>query len=177
MDDLMDYIQAEINKSNKIFAFGGYTEDRDFYQNATLFGSEEPRRIHLGLDIWCDAGTPICMPINGRIHSFRNNKSNGDYGPTIITKHELDQTSFFLLFGHLSQGSLGNQEPGSWIDKGGKLAELGNFEENGNWPPHLHFQIIEDIGNYMGDYPGVSANSDLEYYLNNCPDPMIIYNE
>jgi hypothetical protein len=52
---------------------------------------------------------------------------------------------------------------------------LGTFEENGGWPPHLHFQIIRDMEGFLGDYPGVAKKSELDHYQNNCPDPMIIF--
>ena len=176
INDLSDYIQKETIRANKKFAYGGYLEERSLYKNAKLFGSVDPRTIHIGLDIWSVAGTPVIIPIDGYIHSFQNNKTNGDYGPTIITEHFFGQQSFFLLFGHLSQISLLTLEEGKFIKKGEKLADLGTFEENGNWPPHLHFQIVRNMEGYKGDYPGVARKSELDHYHDNCPDPMIIFN-
>lgn len=177
LGDLMHFIRSEIEDSNKIFAYGGYREDRDIYRNATLFGSKDPRTIHLGLDIWCGSGTPVYMPLSGHIHSFRDNQNEKDYGPTIITKHTMGHQSFFMLFGHLSRGSITGIGKGAVVNKGDTLAKLGNSEENGHWPPHLHFQIIKDIGNHEGDYPGVTSKSDLDQFLLNCPDPMIIFSK
>lgn len=176
LNDLSYYVWKEIEKANKIFAYGGYLEERHVYNNPLLFGSENPRTVHIGLDIWCNAGTPVFLPIDGYIHSFRDNKTSGDYGPTVITKHSLGQQSFFLLFGHLSRSSLLCMEKGKFMKKGEKLADLGTFEENGNWPPHLHFQVVKDMQGYKGDYPGVARKSELDYYRNNCPDPMIMFN-
>ena len=65
---------------------------------------------------------------------------------------------------------------GKFIKKREKIADMGTFEENGGWPPHLHFQIIKDMEGYLGDYPGVAKKSELDHYKNNCPDPMIIFN-
>jgi hypothetical protein len=48
---------------------------------------------------------------------------------------------------------------------------LGDTSVNGDYPPHLHFQIIKDIQGYQGDYPGVSSKKDLDFYRNNCPNP------
>ncbi|MEP6913389.1 MAG: response regulator, partial [bacterium] len=45
---------------------------------------------------------------------------------------------------------------------------------NGDWPPHLHFQIIEDMRVHEGDYPGVCSISERAKYLNNCPNPDLI---
>jgi murein DD-endopeptidase MepM/ murein hydrolase activator NlpD len=175
MEALNRYIQEQIKIAKKRFAFGGYAEDRDVYRNPALFGGGNPRTVHLGLDIWCKPGTPIHMPVNGKIHSFRDNQAVGDYGPTIITEHSLHGESFYLLFGHLNRDSLRNLEKDKTFAQGEKIGELGDHLENGNWPPHLHFQIIRDIGDHEGDYPGVAARSELNYYLDNCPDPMIIF--
>lgn len=175
LNSLHDYIQKETIRANKRFAYGGYLEERKIYKNTKLFGSIEPRTIHLGLDIWCDAGTPLVNPIDGYIHSFQDNKEAGDYGPTIITEHFLGDQSFFLLFGHLSHISLLTLKEGKFIKKGEKLADLGTFEENGNWPPHLHFQIVKDMEGYKGDYPGVAKKTELDQYRDNCPDPLIIF--
>ena len=57
---------------------------------------------------------------------------------------------------------------------GETIGHFGAANENGNWPPHLHFQIILNMGNYNGDYPGVCKRSEREEYLQNCPDPDII---
>ena len=176
ISDLSDFIEKEITRAGKIFAFGGYLEEREVYSNASLFGSIEPRTIHLGIDIWCDAGTSIYMPYDGRIHCFQDNNNSRDYGPTIITRHILNEQVFFLLFGHLSRDSLVNLGKGKLFKRGEKIADLGTFEENGGWPPHLHFQIIKDLEGYLGDYPGVAKKSELDHYRDNCPDPMIIFN-
>jgi hypothetical protein len=34
---------------------------------------------------------------------------------------------------------------------------------NGDYAPHLHFQIISNIEDYQGDYPGVCSKSDLAF--------------
>lgn len=171
-----EFINSEVNKYQKRFAFGGYAEDRELYLDTDLFGANLNRSIHLGIDIWCPTGTPVFLPLTGKIHSFQDNNKNGDYGPTIITSHSIQKESFFFLFGHLSRKSMVNLSLGKRYLKGEKLAELGDFNENGNWLPHLHFQIIKDIGNYSGDYPGVASKSDMKYFRINCPDPKIIFN-
>ena len=45
---------------------------------------------------------------------------------------------------------------------------------NGDYAPHLHFQIIKNIADYEGDYPGVSSKNDLDFYSANCPDPNLV---
>ena len=135
---------------------------------------EEPRRLHLGTDIWGKPNSAVMAPLNGLVHSFAFNNRFGDYGSTIILSHYLDGISFYTLYGHLSLNSIKNIQEGDRIDKGDLFAEFGIPAENGSWPPHLHFQIIVDIGEWSGDYPGVCKFSEKEKWLLNSPDPDYI---
>ena len=60
--------------------------------------------------------------------------------------------------------------------RGEEIAHFGTPAENGNWPPHLHFQIIHDIEMKKGDYPGVCSYGEKDKYLQNCPDPDLVLN-
>lgn len=162
------------------FVSGGYLEERSMYKRSKLFSNnlrtlatdiDEPRSIHLGVDIWGNAGTKIYAPIGGMIESFAYNNNFGDYGATIILQHQLETINFYTLYGHLSLKDLENIRLGQFINRGLCLAQLGLPEENGHWPPHLHFQLIFDIENFDGDYPGVCKKSELQHYKRNCPDP------
>lgn len=85
----------------------------------------------------------------------------------------LNGTEFHTLYGHLNLDSLKYNE-GDPVRKGDQFAEFGSHDENGQWLPHLHFQIIKDMEDYKGDYPGVCRYSEKESYLHNCPDPGLI---
>lgn len=152
---------------------GGYGEDRAIYTQA-LFApaGEEPRTIHLGIDVFAPAGAEVATPLSGRVHSFRINEADGDYGPTLILEHTpAPGVTFHTLYGHLSRDSLKGLKPGAAFMAGERIATLGTRRENGGWPPHLHFQIILDIGDAKGDYPGVCRSSEQAHWLAICPDP------
>ena len=51
---------------------------------------------------------------------------------------------------------------------------VGYSEVNGDYAPHLHFQIIKNIENFEGDYPGVTSQNNLAFYRANCPDPNLV---
>lgn len=162
---------SRISTESKIVPFGGYLENRFFYSNEELFGSGESRRdIHLGLDLWVEAGTEIFCPVEGVVHSMDYNNLMLDYGYTIILKHQLQDLAFYTLYGHLSDAHLLSLKANDKLELGQSFCKVGNESQNGNWPPHLHFQVILDIGEYNGDYPGVCNKSDLDYYHKNCPD-------
>lgn len=171
------YIGEQLKSAGARYGYGGYDEHRTVYSRSSHFDDPaggEPRRLHLGVDIWGEAGTPVFAPVSGMVHSFANNNHPGDYGATILLSHQLDGRQFYTLYGHLSLPDLQTAKEGDYIVAGQAFAHFGNPEENGNWPPHLHFQVVEDIGLYEGDYPGVCRFSEREGWLANCPDPDII---
>jgi murein DD-endopeptidase MepM/ murein hydrolase activator NlpD len=169
------YINQKIKSANATYGIGGYDEHRTVYSRSKVFDTgEEPRRLHLGIDIWGDAGTPVYAPLDGTVHSFAFNDAYGDYGATIILQHKTENNFFHTLYGHLSLKDLENLAEGKSIKAGDEIAHFGEPHENGYWPPHLHFQMIIDMKEMKGDYPGVCKFSEREMYLKNCPDPDIL---
>lgn len=148
-------------------------EKRGIYAANSNF-SETKRNIHLGIDFWAKAGTKVLTPIDGVVHSFKNNTTKGDYGPTIILEHGFNGGSFYTLYGHLSLASLVTLYIGKEFKQGNELGTLGETAINVNYAPHLHFQIIKDLAGYTGDYPGVCSKKDIEFYTYNCPNPSLL---
>ena len=171
----IDYCFNKLKANNTPVGVGGYAEKRSIYKRSKVF--ETPggyRSIHLGIDITAAAGTNVFAPMEGNVHSFKNNSSLGDYGPTIILEHNVDGEIFYTLYGHLSLNSLNGLSEGKEIKRGQKIAELGDPDVNVGWPPHLHFQLITDMLGMKGDFPGVCLPSEKGYYLSHCPDPNFI---
>lgn len=170
------WIEKELRAASCRYGIGGYAEHRTIYSRSAHFGTEaeEPRRLHLGTDIWGAAGTVVSSPLEATVHSFQYNDHFGDYGATIILRHGNDDNSFYALYGHLNLASIRGLQEGQEIKAGEAFAKFGVPEENGHWPPHLHFQLIFDMQGMKGDYPGVCRLSEKEQYLSNCPDPDII---
>jgi murein DD-endopeptidase MepM/ murein hydrolase activator NlpD len=171
-----DYVDGVRMKAGALYGIGGYGEHRTIYSRSSVFnstGDGEPRRFHLGLDIWGESGTPVFAPIDATVHSFAFNDSYGDYGATIILQHELGGIVFYSLYGHLSLADLDMTE-GRPLKKGELFAHFGKPTENGHWPPHLHLQLIMDLNGAWGDYPGVCRFSERVQYLKNCPDPDLL---
>jgi len=166
-----DYITEKL--AGRI-GFGGYLEHRVIYESHENFATalEDFRNIHLGMDFWTAAGTPVFAPLAGEVHSFQVNEGSGNYGPTVILFHPTEK--IYSLYGHLENADLLHLEAGAPIAKGQLLCHLGEPHENGGWPPHLHFQLIRDMQGFKGDYPGVCSLRDLNFYANNCPDLYFI---
>ena len=169
------WVNEKLKNNSCRYGIGGYNEHRTIYSRSAHFdASEEPRRLHLGVDIWGPAGTPVYSFQDAVVHSFKFNDHYGDYGATIILKYKLKGTAIYALYGHLNLDSLAGLKEGQFIAAGEKIAEFGVPADNGHWPPHLHFQLIYDMQNLRGDYPGVCQYSKKDIYLANCPDPELI---
>jgi murein DD-endopeptidase MepM/ murein hydrolase activator NlpD len=171
------YIDQKLAASGCRYGVGGYGEHRTIYRRSEVFDPEyghEARRLHLGIDVWGPAGTPIYAPFAGTVHSFAFNEAYGDYGAALIVRHETDMGIFHTLYGHLSLDSINDKSEGQEVAAGEEIARFGIAAENGYWPPHLHFQVVLDMKGKKGDYPGVCAFSEREIYLENSPDPALL---
>ena len=169
------WVNQKLSDNNCRYGVGGYMEHRTIYARSAHFDTDdEPRRLHLGVDIWAKAGTAVYSPLNGIVHSFQNNNNFGNYGPTIILQHELDGLKLYSLYGHLSTQSLDGLYIGKLISKNERVGTFGAMDENGHWPPHLHFQLMFDTEGKKGDYPGVCRFSEKAIYQKNIPDPQLI---
>ena len=171
------YIHEYLQSRNKSIAFGGYLESRSIYNRSEYFNANntlENRNIHLGMDLWCAAETPVLAAFDGEVHSFKDNTNYGDYGPTLVLKHCIDTVGFYTLYGHLSKSSIKNLNKNTQISKSQCIGYLGDSSVNGDYAPHLHFQIIKNIENFEGDYPGVCSQNSLAFFSANCPDPNLV---
>ena len=156
---------------NHEYSIGKYNEERPGMYETDLFSDN--RFIHVGIDISAPIGTPIKSFADGEIYSFGVNPSDGDYGPTIITEHRFNGVQVWALYGHLEERSLSNLIVGEKISRGQVIAWIGNEEENGGWPPHLHFQLslVRPEGY---DIPGVVSPDERSKALEIYPDPRIV---
>jgi len=172
-------IDAAMREAGVRVAIGRYDEPRLLYSSPLFAGAESPlderRTIHLGLDIFCDAGTPVHAPLRGTVHAFAYNPASLDYGGVVILQHTTDDgTEFFSLYGHLSRASLTEMTVGQVVEHGEPFATLGAPDENGGWTPHLHLQLFTDLLGLGTDVPGVVRPSQRLTWRRICPDPNLV---
>ena len=167
---LKEYVAAVKQDSKAELLFGGYLEQRAIYTSSHF--TEESRDFHLGIDIWAAANTPLFAPCDMVLHSMAYNAAELDYGHTLI--YYIEKMDCHLLLGHLSKYSLESKELGMYAEVKSQIATLGNPSENGGWETHVHVQLIKDIGDMKGDYPGVCTRSDIDFYRSNCPNPICL---
>jgi hypothetical protein len=154
-------------------ALGRYGEDRDCYRGEQYLGGAQARSVHLGTDIFVPASTPVHTPFDATVAVVALNDQHLDYGPTVILSHSLPDAPrvFHTLFGHLSLDTLAGLTPGQPLAAGEVFARIGDEQENGHWPPHLHVQVILDLLGETSNFIGVCAPSELPFWRQVCPDP------
>ena len=157
---------------------GPWGERRIVY-SAPFFASkllEGVRRdVHLGLDLFAPAETPLYAPVAGDVVVATIRPDAQDYGGLIVLRHEPEPgIVFHTLWGHLSHGSVRSRRVGEHIAAGGEVARLGAEAENGGWLPHLHLQIV--LGNHadISDVPGVGEEPLRPLWRDLFPDPAAL---
>jgi murein DD-endopeptidase MepM/ murein hydrolase activator NlpD len=163
---------------------GRYDEIRQWYTSDIFLDPErdppEWRTVHLGIDLFLHPGSPVLAPFDAIVRSVANNAGSLDYGPTVILEHKAESAGagsfhqFWTLYGHLAQEEVSQLVPGQSLLRGAPFARLGNFPINGNWAPHLHFQIITDLLNHEGNFPGVGLPSQRGKWKALSPNPNLI---
>lgn len=178
-DEASREIRAAMHEAGARIAIGRYNEVRLAYDNAlfaaaTLDGRVQ-RTVHLGVDLFMDAGSEVRAPLEGVIYGAADNGEKLSYGPTVILQHRPeDCPPFFTLYGHLRREDLGEVEVGRRVERGDVIGHVGDSAENGGWTPHLHFQVIADMLDRLSDFPGVCSFQDRGAWTSLCPDPCVI---
>jgi len=180
--DLFQYKIEQLQRKvpEEIIA-GGYLEPRALYGTDAYDrmgnNGKESRTVHLGIDLWVPPGTPVHALFDGEVITAVNDAGDKEYGGLIILKHREDDITFYTLHGHLSIESTLYHRAGDPIKKDQLLGLIGNYPENGNWAPHLHFQVMLSLLNYVDDFPGVAYPIELGIWNSICPDPNLLFQQ
>ena len=174
-----DLLFGHMRASGAAVGIGRYDEARRWYDSDAfaIQGEDglERRTVHVGIDLFAEPGTPIHAPCDAVVHSFRDNDARLDYGPTIVLRHEAGEVgAWYTLYGHLSRDSLTGLRPGREIAAGEEIGRIGPYPENGDWAPHLHFQLMTDLLGREADFPGVAPPSQRAVWLSLSPDPNLV---
>jgi len=173
---LTDTLFGEMRKAGVKVGVGRYDEARLLYVSP-LFGqgespTDERRTVHLGVDLFVEAGTRVYAPLPGEVHILVNNDAPQDYGPLLVLKHRTDAgIPFFTLYGHLSEDTLTGLKVGQKVAEFDEIARVGSPPSNGGWAPHLHFQVILNLLGLDRNFPGVCRASEREMWKAVSPDP------
>lgn len=158
------------------YGIGRYDEKRVGMYGAELFGSASTsarRDVHMGIDIGAPAGTEVFAFGDGEVFLFGDNTAEGDYGPTLVTRHDFEGRPLYVLLGHLARRSLEGKRVGHRFARGEVLGWVGVEGENGGWNPHVHVQLAWTAPE-RADLPGVVTEADRALARTRYPDPRLI---
>ena len=155
-----------------IYGVGRYNEYRPDVYLSPQFTDQE-RQVHMGVDIAAPAGTPVHAFFAGRVYCQAMRSQPFDYGGTVITVHRWLGQTVYALHGHLDRQSVEARRPGERFEAGEIIGRLGSQEENGGWPPHLHFQLSL-VAPEACDLPGVVSLGRRAWALQRFPDPRLV---
>ena len=176
---LTERVFGAIRDAGVRVAVGRYDEPRLLYVTPAFAAGDgtlaEHRTIHIGLDLFATAGTPVYAPLGGEVVAADEHRVALDYGGVIVLRHTTDHgAEFFTLYGHLSAPSFATLRPGQRIERGAQIATLGAPHENGGWTPHLHLQVITDFLGLGSDFPGVGTPSRRDVWRSVSPDANLL---
>lgn len=176
---LAETIARTMKEAGAAVGVGRYDEARAIYTTGAFAAGGSPtaerRTVHLGIDLSVPPGSPVRAPLDGTVHAVAVNDAPKDYGPLVVLRHRIPSgEEFFTLYGHLDEVSIAGLEPGRTVRAGEPFAAVGAPPRNGDWWPHVHFQVILDLLGLDEDFPGVAAPGRRALWLGLSPDPNLI---
>jgi len=160
---------------------GRYGEPRGVYTDAAFragpYRGSARRTVHLGVDIFLEAATPVHAPCDAVVEAVVRREGRLDYGGMVVLRHTTPEgDDFATLYGHLSAAAVRDLAPGQRVQAGERFASLGPPAENGGWQPHLHVQLVTATEAMPASWPGVADPDDLALWRALSPNPAPLLN-
>ncbi|SPJ28014.1 aminotransferase class III-fold pyridoxal phosphate-dependent enzyme [Falsiruegeria mediterranea] len=160
---------------------GYYSEPRLIYAEPGFrkgpWKASDRRTVHLAVDVFAPAGTPLYAPMSARVEVVENRTGHLDYGGVVILYHETPEgDAFYTLYGHLDPEVCDRLKPGDPVARGAAFARLGDHTQNGGWAPHVHFQLALTTDGMEADWPGVGDPDEMYLWHKVCPNPAPMLN-
>ncbi|MEY4174710.1 MAG: 2,2-dialkylglycine decarboxylase, partial [Actinomycetota bacterium] len=175
------WLQERMAEADATVAIGRYDEDRSCYDGEQFrTDAPETRSVHIGIDLFIEAETPLHAMLDGTVESVVDNDMPYDYGPTVITRHHTPEgVPFWVLYGHLSRRTLSTVRAGQEVSAGQVVAYVGDPTVNGGWAPHVHVQIITDLMAHPdlgpdGNFEGAGEPSRMHLWRSIAPDANLL---
>ena len=169
--DLAKGPSVDTDGDMKDWTIGRYNEVRENMYTSNLFSGV--RNIHMGIDMGAPINTPVMSFAKGIVHSFGYNEAALDYGNVVILEYKFGDLDLWALYGHLSATTIANGRLtiGKTIEAGEIVGWIGSKEENGGWPPHVHFQLSLKKP-LTHDMPGVVSSEERTQAVQDYPHPF-----
>ncbi len=158
---------------------GRWNEARLVYSEPAFRAGPRPndrrRTRHLGVDLFAPPGTALHAPLEAVVRRVAVDAGAQGYGPWLLLEHRTDDDDgFHTVWGHLDGHSVAGLRAGTKIAAGAAFARIGARPENGDWPPHLHLQVLLGEPPVDGAPPGVAHPSAARGRLALSPNPAAL---
>ena len=174
-------IDALLAEHGQRVGIGYYNEARMIYTEHFFRRgpreTDDRRTVHLGVDVFAPAGTPVHAPLAGEVMLVDRRDVRQDYGPVVVLRHQPPGlTPFWTLYGHLSAESVAGLKAGDTVAAGQMFARMGTPAENVDWPPHVHLQLVIAPLADPSAAPGVAFPAEALAFSRLCPNPAALIN-
>ncbi|HEY6539331.1 MAG TPA: aminotransferase class III-fold pyridoxal phosphate-dependent enzyme, partial [Ktedonobacteraceae bacterium] len=170
---------GRMQTAHSAIGIGRYNEARIIHtsieQHIETNGGPAWPTIHLGLDLFMAADSPVYAPLAGVVHSFgQNDETPG--GATLVLEHTVGEGAliFYTLYGNVSADSLTALSNGMPVEQGAQIARICREPGNEGLPPHLHFQLVTDMLDRQGHFPAYALPGERDVWLSLSPDPNLV---
>ena len=124
--------------------YGKHTYSNDWH------AARQDTGIHVGNDIFAEAGTPVVAVCDGTLHRVGTNTIPGN---RLYLKCAHNDEFFY---GHLSAFA-SDARSGLKVKAGKVIGFVGSTGDAEQTPPHLHFEVHPDSGEPVNPYPFLRA--------------------
>jgi 4-aminobutyrate aminotransferase-like enzyme/Ser/Thr protein kinase RdoA (MazF antagonist) len=141
-------------------------------------GNDGPewRTVSLAMDLFLEAGTLVCAPLDGSVHSVRRDTSAAGAVATLLLEHRAGKGGprFYTLYGPLAVDAHSGPSEGAPVARGQCLGAVYGFQEPGGGPARLRVQLVTDLLGMGSDFPSEAFPSERDMWLGLSPDPNLI---
>ena len=176
---LAEAISDELRRVGSRVGIGRYDEARFTSAAYRSIGKDTPTdelaSIHIGVDIYAAAGTPVRAPLPATVLRVTHHSGAQDPGATVILQHLCGEDArCFTLYGHLLAESVAGLTKGQRIEPGHVLGEVGTSEPGAGKLAHLHFQLATDLLDKEEGPPDMVPVSHRDVWKELSPNPNML---
>ena len=134
------------------------------------------RTVHLGLDLFLEAGTPIFAPLDGTVRDVCPGDDSSDHGPAVILEHRVDgrRLTFHTLYGAFERLLSRRAGRGPAVPQGRAAGGRRRFSRERRPAAPPSFPDHPRHAGTKGGFPRLVLPGRKEVSLGFCPDPELV---
>jgi 4-aminobutyrate aminotransferase-like enzyme len=168
-------LKDTLDLSGVKFGVSRYAEVRLRSVGAAEQIPDDRTNLHLGVDLYADADSPIYSPCEGVVFAYSPVIIGGNRQSAVILRHSTPyEGQFYTLFRGHFDGDDTILEVGRILEKGERFGVFRLPPDDDQHVPYLHFQVITDLLDLGFQFPGYCAYDQVEIWKHFSLDPNLI---